>query len=334
MRLMHMLVGNYGWTIIIFTVVVRIVSIPLSLVQQKSMARTQAYQPMIQEIQKKWANDKQRQQQEMQKFYEENNIKMSAGCAPTIVNMLVLFGIIAVIQAPLNHILQLPAQQIENSVSVVEYYYPDLDINKDTYTQQSRLIGLIKSEPDRFITGVDITTDGVSKHIAVEAAEVQKIVDFDFQFLSLDLSAAPTLNFNRNIILPILSILTMFASQIIITLTSGQQNGKNMLVMSIVMGVMFGTFAFRVPLGFSLYYTVSNVASTLQQLILRKIHDPKKISEEIEKQLEEKKQQTKSKNVGAVKQVNGNLSPQTITDAEMAKKRLERARKLDAERYH
>ncbi len=341
MEFMYNILHNYGWTIILFTLIVRLAMFPLTLKQQKATAKMSAYQPMIQEIQKKWANDKNRQNQEMQKFYQENNVQMSPGCLPMIINMIVLFGIIAVIQAPLNYMLHMPAEQIAAGVAVVEHYETDADKLKsieNTFTQQSILIGELK-EPDRyqqFIDGVDVTgEDGTITHQAVDAEWVNTVRDFNFRFLGMDLSQVPSLELNIYLILPILSILTMFASQFIIMKTSGgaQQQQGTMWIMTIVMGAMFGFYAFTVPTGFSLYYTASNIAMTLQQLLVRKIHDPEKIKQEIMDQIEENKKAKKAKKTVAIAAADGSVVTQDMSEKEVARLRLEKARQMDAERY-
>ncbi len=343
MEFMYNILKNYGWTIILFTFLVRVVMFPLSLKQQKSTARMAAFQPLIQEVQKKWPNDRNRQNEEMQKLYAEHNIKMSAGCLPMAVNMIVLFGMIAVIQAPMNYMLHVPADQIENGVEIVKYY-DDGDEAKikrleTPFTQQSILIGEINSrDPDHyedFVNGVDVTgEDGTVTHVAMDAEWIDKVRAFNFEFLGFDLSAVPTLSLNKYLVLPILSVLTMFASQFIIMKTSGstQQQGS-MWVMTIVMGLFFGYYAFTVPVGFSLYYTVSNVVMTLQQLIVRRIHDPEKIKEEIRLQIEESKKAKKSKKTVALATADGGTVTQELTEKDLTRLRLERARQQDAERY-
>ncbi len=333
MRFIYDLVLNYGWTIIIFTILIRLAMIPLSLMQQKSTARMSAYQPFIKDIQKKWANDKARQNEEMQKFYQEHNINMTAGCLPMLLNMLVLFGIIAVIQAPLQYMVGMPQEQIENSVVIIAHHRSDIeDVSSSDYTIQSLLIGEMKENPQWFIEGVENEAGNLVK---VDEEWVEEVQNFNFEFLGMNLAESPTMNFNIYLILPILSILTMLGSQIILMRTGGMagQTKNTMLIMTISMGVMFGFFAFTVPVGFSLYYTVSNIAMTLQQLVLKQIYDPKKITEQLKKQIEEKKAEKKTKKTVQVTNKEGKVETKQMTDAEIAKLRLEKARQLDEEKY-
>lgn len=339
MRMLYGIVQNYGWTIILFTLLARVVLFPLALKQQKSMAKTSAYQPMIQEIQKKWANDKARQQQEMQKFYEENNINMSAGCAPMLVNMLVLFGMIAVIQAPLNYIVGVPKDQISNAVSIVQAYDPETTIGTkgSVYTEQSILIGEIKNQPDLFINGVDVKNeDGTTSLVKVDQKYVEAIKDFNFQFMGLNLANAPQMKLDRYLIMPILSLLTMVASQIIMMMTttaSAQQGKTQMLMMTLIFGVMFGFYAFRVPVGFSLYYTISNIVMTVQQFIVKRIYDPEEIKKDVIKEIEERRAAKKEKKKVVVKDASGEVISKDMTEAELNKLRLAKARELDEAKY-
>ena len=342
MKFLYDLVQNYGWAIILFTLLARVVMFPLSLKQQKSTARMSAYQPMIQELQKKWANDKARQQQEMQKFYEENKINMSAGCAPMLVNMLVLFGMIAVIQQPLTYIARVDAKDIENGVAIVSAMNPEHDINnsRQIYTQQSLLIDEVKKDKQVFLTGMEaLDQEGNSYFAKMSEDAVDKIAGdngFNFEFLKLNLAQAPEMRMNRYLIMPILSLLTMLGSQLIIMRTTpsmGGQGKTQMWMMTIVMGVMFGFYAFTVPVGFSLYYTVSNVVMTLQQLVLRKIYDPAKIREEVEAESSARRAAKKGKKKISVQDESGGVVSVDVSEAELMKMRLAKARELDAARY-
>ncbi len=387
MHWIYTLLQNYGWTIILFTFIVRLLMFPLSMKQQKSTTRMSAYQPMIQEIQKKWANDKTRQNQELQKFYEENNIKMTGGCAPMLVNMLVLFGIIAVVQMPLTYMLRIPTDQINTGVAIVMQYEAELDINKNATAQQSILIGAIAADPDVFVNGTEVayghndatdtdepiilangnhlfvqddqvvlesdkdtySLDGTDlldskgnvvysdvhpEKISMDADVVSEIADFKFNFAGLNLSQVPNFGNITSLILPILSVLTMIASQIIIMKTSGQTQGQNtMWIMTIAMSLFFGWYAFTVPAGFSLYYTASNVVMTVQQLVVRRIYDPVKIREEIALELEERKKAKKGKKQVAVAGTGGVVETKELTDTELAQLRLARAREMDAKQY-
>ena len=337
MRVINDMVGNYGITLILFTILVRLVMFPLSLKQQQSTVRMAAFQPLIKEIQKKWANDPKRANEEIMQFQEENNLKMTAGCLPMVVNMVVLFSVIAVIQAPMLYMLNIPQESINNGIAIYNVYNEGDDLNPTAYKSQSILIGAVNDHPEWFKEGAEITTtvDGneETQHVSFSEETIETVQKFEFNFLGLNLSVSPAMEFNRYLIMPILSILTMFLSQLIVMRTSGQQAQTNMLVMTLVSGLMFGWFAFTVPVGFSLYYTISNVLQIGQQFVLRKIYNPEKIKEQIMQDIEERKKEKKAKKKVTVKDEKGNMVTKEMSEAEIARVRLAKARELDAERY-
>ena len=327
MKWMYDIVGSYGWTIIIFTFLVRLAMLPLTTYEQKSRAKMSAYQPMMDEIRKKWGNDKNKQNEEIMKFQQENGIKMTGGCLPVIANMIVLFSVIAVIQAPLNYMLQVPVQQIENGVAIVEHFNPESDINAKPFTRESILIGEIEKDPQMFRDGYD--------DVQMDEESVDKVNGFDFKFMNLNLSVIPELGLNPYIILPILSVLAQIASQVIIMKTSGASAmpGNSMWMMTIGTSLFFGWYAFTVPVGFSLYYTASSVVMTLMQLVVRKIHNPEKIKEQIMAEIEERKKAKKAKKKVTIQDEKGNVVQKDLSEAELIKLRLAKARELDAQRY-
>lgn len=336
MRLMYGLINNYGWTIIIFTFLIRILMFPLTIQQQKSMARNAAFAPMMEEIRKKWANDKNRQNEELMKFQQENNMKMTAGCLPMVANMIVLFSIIAVIQAPLNYLVRMPAAQITSGVAIVRTYDPELGKKMNTFTQESILIGEVRQNPDLF-TQETVYTDektGEEFNVVMEQQWVDAILDFKFDFFGINLAAVPQFAFSLYLILPLLSILTSFLSQFIMSKTSGQtQSPMQFWTMAIFTAGLFGWYAFTVPVGFSLYYTVSNIAMTLQQLLVKQIHDPEKEKQKILEEMEARKKAKKTKKQIVEVDKRGNTQVKEVSESELARIRLAKARELDAERY-
>ena len=98
------LVSNYGLAIIIFTILIKLILIPLNIHSQKAMKKQQKIQPLMAELQKKYANDQEKLQREMMKIYKENNISMTGGCLPMLIQMPILIGLYQVIQKPLSYL--------------------------------------------------------------------------------------------------------------------------------------------------------------------------------------------------------------------------------------
>ena len=109
MEWIYKLLPNYGWDIILFTLLINIVKIPLQTSQQKSMAKMSAFQPMIAEIQTKYKNKPEKQQEELMKLQQDFGYKPTAGCVPMLLNFLVMFGVIGVVYNPLERIFHISA---------------------------------------------------------------------------------------------------------------------------------------------------------------------------------------------------------------------------------
>ena len=111
MEWIYKLIPNYGWDIILFTLLITVIKIPLQLNQQKSMARMSAFQPMVAEIQKKYRDKPEKQQEELMKL-QEQGYKPTAGCMPMLVNFLVMVGVIEVVYRPLQRIFHIGADAL------------------------------------------------------------------------------------------------------------------------------------------------------------------------------------------------------------------------------
>ena len=93
-------VQNYGLSIILFTILVKVLLLPLTIKQTKSTKAMQDIQPKIQEIQTKYKDKPEKQQQEIMKIYTEAKINPLAGCLPLLIQMPILFGLFAVLREP------------------------------------------------------------------------------------------------------------------------------------------------------------------------------------------------------------------------------------------
>jgi YidC/Oxa1 family membrane protein insertase len=91
---------NYGVVIIILTLLVRLILVPLTISQTKSMAKMQKLQPELKELQKKYKDDREKLQQETMDFYKKNNVNPLSGCLPLLLQMPVFFALFQVLRNP------------------------------------------------------------------------------------------------------------------------------------------------------------------------------------------------------------------------------------------
>lgn len=107
----YLLVKNFGWAIIIFTFIIKAAMFPLNLKQQKNMAVSQLYAPKVKEIQTKYKNNQEKQQEELTKLQKEG-YNPTGGCGSIILTFLILFGVIDVVYKPLTHMEHFKKPQI------------------------------------------------------------------------------------------------------------------------------------------------------------------------------------------------------------------------------
>jgi YidC/Oxa1 family membrane protein insertase len=104
---LYAVVGNYGVAIIILTILVRVVTAPLTMKQMRSMERMRRLQPRIKEIQEKFSDDRQRQSEEMMRLYKQEKVNPLGGCLPMILQLPVFIGLFYALRSSI-HLRQAP----------------------------------------------------------------------------------------------------------------------------------------------------------------------------------------------------------------------------------
>ncbi len=325
MEWIYKLIPNYGWDIILFTLLITLVKIPLQLNQQKSMARMSAFQPMLMEIQKKYKDKPDKQQEEMLKL-QQYGYKPSAGCLPMLVNFLVMFGVIEVVYRPLQRIFHIGTDAITAAGEALTA----LGISFTTVTRDTNIIAQV-------LAGESTVTSCFTPE------QVSTITEFGqhMDFFGIDLTRVPQYSLAAEnlplLIFPILAIVTMFLSTHISMKASGQQLQGSMKLTMYMMPLMYLFFCFTVPCAFSLYYVVSNILMTVQSIFMKKIYDPEKMKQEVLEQMaarkKEEKRGVKSTTIKVTDEKTGQTVEKNVSASEMNKRRLEYARQVDAERY-
>ena len=326
MEWIYNLIPNYGWDIIIFTIVIRLISIPLQLNQQKSMAKMSAFQPMIADIQKKYKDKPEKQQEELLKLQQEYGYKPTAGCMPMLVNFLVMFGVIEVVYRPLQRIFHIGADALTAAGEALT----TLGISFTTVTRDTNIIAQV-------IAGESTVTSCFTPD------QVSTITEFGqhMDFFGIDLTRVPQYSLAAEnlplLIFPVLAIVTMFISTHISMKASGQQMQGSMKLTMYMMPLMYLFFCFTYPLAFSLYYVISNIVMTAQTQVMRKFYDPEKMRKEVEAEIAAKRKQekrgVKNTTITVTDPKTGKSVEKNLSASEMNKRRLEYARQLDAERY-
>ena len=305
------LVSNYGLAIIIFTILIKLILIPLNIHSQKAMKKQQKIQPIMAELQKKYANDQEKLQREMMKIYKENNISMTGGCLHMLIQMPILIGLYQVIQKPLsylagvdwanasviNEVIRLKDAMVNLGYNIGNLANATMEqLANNSQIQLSKWAGIVGTQG----TALEGVSGGVHPWV------------LNFNFLGLDLSNAPSAAFghimaldfsNMSVILllliPVLAVIASVISMKVTQAQTGQnQNTEGQAAqmtksMNLMMPVMTAFFTVTLPAGLGLYWIISSVVQILQQLILNAFLDKK--GEEIVVTVPEKKQQHRKK---------------------------------------
>ena len=281
-----------------------------------------AFQPMLQEIQTKYKDKPEKQQEEMLKLQQDYGYKPTAGCVPMLLNFLVIFGVIGVVYNPLQRIFHISAAALASAGEALTA----AGVSFTAITRDTNIIAQVVAGNSGVIG-------------CFSADQIATITEFSqhMNFLGIDLTRIPQIGLSLDLVLPLLSVVTMFLSTHISMKASGQQMQGSMKVTMYLMPLMYLFLCFTYPLAFSLYYVISNIVMTVQTQVMRKIYDPEKMRKEVEAQIEEKKKQqkrgVKSTTVKVTDPKTGKVTEKNLSASEMNKRRLEYARQLDAERY-
>lgn len=291
---------NYGISILLFTIVTRLVMVPLSVKQQKSSAAMAAFSPKLEKLKKQYANNPQRLQEEQMKLYAEEDINPMASCLPLIPQLLFLYGIFDVVYRPLTHILHITKAEVEALKTVAA---PLFEGNRYFETRPEIYILQAVQENEALFTGAN----GISTEI------LDKIAAFDNKLFGLvDLGAVPNSLFAEGantvwnaasiglILIPVLSgviqlIMTFYTNAKQKKLNpeaSAQMSGMNM--MFYLLPIMSVWMAFSFPAGIGYYWICSSLVGFVQSVVLNKIYTPEYVAKLVEKDKMKKKNKKKS----------------------------------------
>lgn len=112
-RLFYSLTGSYGLALILFTLVVKLVILPFQLKSKKSMLRMNRMQGKVKDIQTRFANNRERQQQEMADLYAREGVNPMSGCLWSFIPFPILIALYAIIRTPLRYFMSLSTSVIE-----------------------------------------------------------------------------------------------------------------------------------------------------------------------------------------------------------------------------
>ncbi len=302
----YQVVPNYFVSILLFTFLVKLLSFPLSLKQQKTTADRAKLAPRLERLQKKYAQDPKKLQEKQMKLYEKEGVSPTGGCMPMLVTMLVLFGVIAVIYKPVTHLVRMPEPVIEASITVVQENTEDTKIQKQfaagSYYRELRMLQGLEKNRDDVIAAIDeLGTDVLGDKTANDYYNDMIEIRDEFNFFGGTLLENPNYKGwtpNWLWLLPIVSALTALMTSMISmkfnnAMTQPGQPGQGCTTFMMVgMMPLFSLYiTFTVPGGVGIYWIFSNVLALIQTVILNTIYNPAKIRAQAEVEYEERRRQ-------------------------------------------
>lgn len=325
----YKVVPIYGIALILFTLFTKLILVPVTIKQQKSMAAQTAMRPRLDELQSKYKNNKDKLNQEMMKLYEEEGFNPMSGCLPMLIQFPILFGLFDVINNPLTHIMRFSSETIAKATEILETLAAT---QGNSFYSQIAIVKAVKADPTPFT--------------ALGSDFIGKIESFNFHFLGIDLSAVPTVAFNLLILVPILS----FVTSILLSLITMRQNkitmgenaaGSGMTKgMMLMMPLMSLFISFSVPAGVGMYWILTNVFSCVQTMILNKYYNPKEMAEKAAAEAEARRETARQLKIEAKKKqreespdADEPLSEEVLSQKEKNRRKLAEARRRSAERY-
>jgi len=266
LNFLYQILNNYGFAIIIFSILVKLLLLPLTIKQQKTMEKTTKMQEELKSLQFKYKNDPEKLNKEMMDMYKRENISPFSGCLSSIVQIILILAVFYLVRSPLTYMKKVDANIIDNYTNQLETKtnYPEVEIIR-------------------------------------EFGNENQDIYVNMEFLGLDLSSVPTSNMSdfKTLIIPGLYVISSIASM---KMTMNMQNkGKDKKEekekekqeestedimqnttksMSYMMPVMAFSISLVAPLGLGLYWLMSNLLMILERIFINIFINNKKREEE------------------------------------------------------
>ncbi len=262
-------VGNYGIAVILFTLIVKVLLVPLGIKQQKISIKTKQIKPELEKIQAKYKNDKEKLNEETMKLYQKYDINPMGGCLPLLVQLPILLGLYRVIQYPITWILKSePVSALEALVENGKFEAAEIiERLKALSGGSDKVLGL---------NSISEIINVFEKDMSIGVNQIKIASEFDlvtFDLFGLDLSATPSISEISPLwIIPILATGAAFFSNWINQKLNpmSEEQAQTMKSMNLMMPLMTAFFTFTLSAGIGVYWFCSTMFSVLQSYVLTK----------------------------------------------------------------
>ena len=267
----YIIVKNYGLAIILFTLISKIVLLPVSIWVHKNSIKMVKMMPFINKIKIKYFGDKDRIAEEQSVLYKKEKYNPLASIIPLFIQIVILIGLVGVINHPVSYIAKVPDKVNDDFKKVVLKHNKDL--NKESSSLEVNVVEDIQNGNTKDYLELS------SKHGSKVNGYVDDIKSLNMKFLGFNLGSIASVDKGITILVPIIAGFSAFILCVC-------QNKMNVLQKQQSKGSKYGTMIFSVGLslylgyfvvaGVALYWIVSNLFAILQQFLLNKFIDPRK----------------------------------------------------------
>lgn len=304
------LIGNYGIAIILFSLVVKLLMIPLSIKQQKSQQKSLKLQDEMKQIQFKYKNDPEKLNQETMALYKRENMSPFSGCLLAIIQMILLFSVFYMVREPLTYMKKIDSEQIDSYVNILK---EENMVQNQAYAQIAVISEANNIKKSQQTEGIELSEAQVK--LQETMGDNLDSICTNMNFLNIDLSKVPTQSSGdlKVYIIPVLYVISSFASMKLTTAMQSKKNknkdiestekeeiyttsedteikenneNKELIEkekddedpmaqanknMSLLMPVMAVSISLIAPLGLALYWLTNNILMIAERLVLNKV---------------------------------------------------------------
>lgn len=258
--------GNFAASIFLFTLLINIALIPLSIKSQKSSVQQTRIKPKLDDLKKRYGDDKQKFAQAQQKLYQEENVSMSGGCLPMILRLVLMMCIYNIILSPLTYLMHIDAEAISAATTAFREAFP-----KEQFSQLKLITAI--DNPDFTFKGIEAVADKIAN------------TSINFNLFGINLTQTPEFSFNIfkafhiNWLMPLIA----FAAQILTSLISMRMQKKinpdapSMSGMLLTMPLISLFIGFSLPGGVTFYWACSSLIGGLIQTAIQYFYGPHKM---------------------------------------------------------
>lgn len=259
-------IGNYGIAIIVFTLLTKIIILPLSVWVQNNSIKMVRMQPEINRLKIKFFGDADTIADQESKLYKKYKYNPLASLVPLLVQIVLLMGVVAVIYSPFDFLFHLPEDLIGKITALAS------QLRGVPQTDSSIQLTAIEAIKDPALYGQFAQIDGILPYI-------EQIKNFDLMFLGINLTYTPSIVWGITIVVPIIAALSSYLLCVaqnksnVIQAEQSKVSQWSMLALSVGLSLYLGFF---VPSGIALYWVASNIFAIVQLYALNWLIPPKK----------------------------------------------------------